>query len=250
MEPYPNPPIREALIDIKIDPLPPSRLPILESQWDKIKEQYPLKKTRHRWEGAVEFQKEGSISAGQRHLGPDGFLFTSSDGQEIVQNRLDGFTFNRLRPYPREGWPRVREKASWLWELYLNAVQPTRVIGIVLRYINEINIPSVPVQLEDYLTEPPRIPESLPQTLEHFLTRIVIPLPEFGDMNAKAIITQALAQPSTPNTTSLILDINILTETSMPADTAAVWQVLDRFRIVKNMIFKASIRPKTEELFQ
>ena len=63
MEPYPNPPIREALIDIKIDPLPQSSLAILEALHEQIKEKYPTKKARHRWEGSVKIQDDQTISA-------------------------------------------------------------------------------------------------------------------------------------------------------------------------------------------
>lgn len=246
MQPYPNPPIKEALVDIRIDPLPSSMLATLEALHDQIREHYPTKKARHRWEGSVEIQEDRLISAAQRHLGRDGFLFYSQDEQQIVQYRLDGFTFNRLRPYPSLGWPVIREEAKGLWELYLRTAQPQRIVRIGLRYINQINIPGPQVKLEDYLTEPPRVPANLPQTLEHFITRLVIPLPT---LEAKAIITQSLAPATAPDTTSLILDIDVLTEAPRPPDTASLWDVLERFREFKNTIFKSSLTPRTEELF-
>ncbi|CAI4033542.1 hypothetical protein DNFV4_03983 [Nitrospira tepida] len=247
MQPYPNPPIKEALVDIRVDPLPSSTLPTLEALHDQIREHYPTKKARHRWEGSVEIQEDRLISAAQRHLGRDGFLFYSQDEQQIVQYRLDGFTFNRLRPYPSQGWPVIRTEAKGLWELYLRTAQPQRIVRIGLRYINQINIPGQQVKLEDYLTEPPRVPAALPQTLEYFLTRLVIPLPA---LEAKAIITQSLVPVAAPDTTSLILDIDVLTEAPRPPDTASIWDVLERFREFKNTIFKSSLTPRTEELFR
>ena len=247
MEPYPNPPIREALIDIKIDPLTPASLGLLEGLHSQLSVQYPVKKIRHRWAGSVETQEDRLLSAAQKYLGPDGYMFVSSDEQQIVQYRLDGFTFNRLRPYPRHGWPVVREEASRLWDLYVSAVNPARAIGLGLRYINEINIPLPDIHLEEYLTEPPRIPQGLPQTLDQFLTRLVLPFPE---LDARAIITQSLGTPHSSNIVSVILDIDVLTDVPRKADSATVWSVLDRFRDIKNRIFKSSLSPKTEELFQ
>lgn len=247
MQPYPNPPIKEALVDIRVDALPSSALATLEALHDEIREHYPTKRARHRWEGSIDLQKGQVVSAAQEHLGPDGFLFHSQDEQQIVQFRLDGFTFNRLRPYPSQGWPAIRTEAKKLWEVYLRAAAPQRIVRIGLRYINQIMIPAPQIDLDDYLTQPPRVPANLPQTLEHFLTRLVIPLPA---LDAKAIITQTLAPSPSPDTTSLILDIDVLTEAPRTPDTANVWDVLERFREFKNTIFKSSLTPRTEELFR
>ena len=40
----------------------------------------------------------------------DGYVFTSADGKQVVQYRLDGFTFSRLRPYTR--WEEVFAEAQ------------------------------------------------------------------------------------------------------------------------------------------
>lgn len=247
MQPYPNPPIKEALIDIKVDPLPASALATLAGLHSHILPRYPMKKERHQWEGRFEVKENQTMSA-HKDLGIQGYIFTSEDEQQVVQFRLDGFTFNQLRPYPRDGWPVVRQEAIRLWEVYLSAPLPMRVARIGLRYINEINIPLPNVDLEEYLTEPPRIPSSLPQSLDYFLTRLVIPFPE---LQAKAIITQSLGQPGhVLPSVSILLDIDVLTNVSAEANSPKVWEIIDRFRDVKNKIFKSSIRPKTEELFK
>ncbi len=35
--------------------------------------------------------------------GPDGYLFRSPNEKKVVQVRLDGFTFNKLKPYDKMG---------------------------------------------------------------------------------------------------------------------------------------------------
>ena len=88
----------------------------------------------------------------------------------------------------------------------------------------------------------------MPQTLEQYLSRIVIPIPEF---EAKAIITQAGPKKPDPNITSLILDIDVFSEVHiLSTDHSKVWTIFDRLRKLKNQIFKASITSKTEELFR
>ncbi len=249
MIPYSNPPITEALIDIRIDPLPKSALAKLESLHDTIRDDYPVKRQRTGWEGSVEFKDNQLVSSEQRHLGPDGFLLLSQDEKQIVQYRLDGFTFNRLRPYPREGWPVIRDEARKLWEHYFHNIDKNRIIRIGLRYINQIDIPAPDqqIELEDYFTEPPRIPHDLPQSFENFLVRLVIPWPALG---AKAVLTQSCVPSPTADTLSFIFDIDVLTENFGHLDTAGVWGVLERFKDFKNTIFEASLTNKTKELFQ
>ncbi len=248
MDPYPNPPIKEALIDIKIDPLSASELAALESLYDRVRGDYPVKKARNRWESAVEFKDDKLVSSDSRDCGPDGFLFISQDEKQVVQYRLDGFMFNRLAPYPRQGWPVIQGEARKLWEHYLGVVRLQRIVRIGLRYINQINIPAPDQQfeLEDYFTEPPRIPKDIPQKFEHFLVRLVIP----WSVGAKAVITQTRVPSPTPDMMSFILDIDVLTENPGSLDTASVWNMLERFREFKNTIFESSLTPKTKELFR
>ena len=44
MQPYSNPQIREAIVEIKIEPLSPSYPDIIEKLHDRIREDYPEKK--------------------------------------------------------------------------------------------------------------------------------------------------------------------------------------------------------------
>ncbi len=248
MEPFPNAPIKEAIVEFKINPLPESNLEILESLHEKIKNDYPQKRAKHRWESSMKVENERMVSSTQRHIGQDGFLFQSDNNEQVVQFTLDGFTFNRLRPYPPEGWPVIREEAHKLSSLFLDSISPTKIIRVGLRYINQIDIPLSNVDLTEYLTKGPDIPQDLPQALEQYLTRIVIPIPEFG---AKAIITQAGPQKPSPSVTSLILDIDVFSDVNLVSrDNSKIWEIFDRLRDLKNRIFRASITPKAEELFQ
>jgi uncharacterized protein (TIGR04255 family) len=44
---YKNPPVSEALIDIRIDPLPPENLQLIESLTNRLAAKYPTKKLRY-----------------------------------------------------------------------------------------------------------------------------------------------------------------------------------------------------------
>lgn len=245
METFRNPPITEALIDIKAELSSDVGIPDLEKLYEEIKSAYPKKKIRRRWESMFEVKEGETTTAESKDLGPDGLLLWSSDDKQLVQYRLDGFTFNRLRPY--KDWDTMRSEARPLWDLYVRKIKPLQVTRLALRYINSIEIPATHFSLEDYFTEAPRIPEGLSQLMDQFLSRIVINFPESG---AKAIVTQAIQPPKSPNTTSILFDLDVFREVHLVADSPEIWIILSDLRSLKNEIFAKSVREKTKELFR
>lgn len=240
-----NAPITEALIDIRIKIKDSFDVKLFESLHKEISNQYPEKKERHKWEGKFEFKKgEGPISTGTQTI--DGYIFTSKDGKQVFQARIDGFTFNRLRPYDK--WETFRDEAFMLWKLYSNLVSP-EIIRVAVRYINKFDIPLFPQPMQDfneYLTAAPIVPKELPQGVSSFLTRVVINDPE---KDAAAIITQAFEQIVDPKFIPIILDIDAFKQKEVIAEEDA-WQTLEALRHFKNRIFFASITEKTRRLFQ
>jgi uncharacterized protein (TIGR04255 family) len=245
METFRNPPITEALIDIRAELGSDITLSDLEKLHESIKSHYPKKQLRHRWEGVIEFKGAEGARAQSKDLGPDGYFFWSEDDKQAVQFRLDGFTFNRLRPY--KDWPAMRTDAKPLWELYVANAKPLRVTRLALRYINSIDIPEKSFLLENYFTAPPKVPEGLSQSIEQFLSRIEINFPE---LDAKAIITQTVQPQKSPEVTSILFDLDVFRFVSLRGDQPEIWQILSDLRDLKNDIFDKSLTEKTKELFR
>lgn len=241
----PNAPIIEALIDIRIKAKEDFDFASFLTLHDAISGQYSEKKTRHKWEGRFEFKKgETPITASTEKI--DGYIFTSADGKQIFQARIDGFTFNRLQPYDK--WETFRDEAFRLWKLYNDLVSP-EIIRVALRFINKIDIPissQTALDFDDYLTAGPIVPKELPQGISSFLTRVVIHDPE---TDASAIITQAFEQIVDPKLIPIILDIDAFKQKEVFSEEEA-WQTLEKLRYFKNSIFFASIKEKTKELFK
>ena len=108
-----NAPITEALIDFRIKIKEGFDVAQIEALHDVLSGQYPGKKTRHRLEGRFEFKKgEKPVSLSTEAV--DGYIFTSADQKQVFQARIDGFTFNRLKPYDK--WETFRNEAKRLWE--------------------------------------------------------------------------------------------------------------------------------------
>ena len=131
------------------------------------------------------------------------------------------------------------------WEIYSNTVGINETVP---GYINQIVIPTAPIQLTDYLVAPPSIPPNIPyQTFIDWLSRVTVTIP---DLNASAIITQAPAAEPRPDSLTILFDIDITRMAKAPLDPEAMWTTLDQFRTLKNTIFEASLRDKAKELFR
>jgi uncharacterized protein (TIGR04255 family) len=245
METFTNPPITEALIDIRAELPSDITISDLEKLHEKIESCYPKKRMRQRWEADIKFTKQEGARAESKNVGPDGYLFESADDRQIVQYRLDGFTFNRLRPY--KNWETMRSEAKQLWDLWVEGVKPLLVTRLALRYINSIDIPEKPFSLEEYFTAPPRVPAGLSSILEGFLSRIVIGFPETA---SKAILTQAIQPPKSPNVASILLDSDVYREVRLPGNAPEIWPILEDLRHLKNEIFDKSLTEKTKERFR
>lgn len=243
---FPNAPITEALLDIRVQLPAEVNLARLETYYDSVKDRYPTKRERHSWQGGFKLNPPGNIEVLQSHAGPDGYLFTSTDGKQIVQARLDGFTLNRLKPYDK--WETFRDQAQQLWQLYVQVANPKQITRAALRYINRIEIPLPMKDFKDYVLTLPEIAPGLPQGLEKFLMQLVIPVPDTPAM--AAVITQTMEPVTDTGKLPLIFDIDVFRVAAFDVEDEEVWRVFEKLRDLKNNVFFKSITPKAKELFR
>jgi len=242
----PNAPIAEAVLDIKAIVPDGVDLKTFEEFHDKIKNRFAERKTRRLVKVMFELSDKGSVPASTApENGPDGYLFRSPKENKIVQTRLDGFTFNKLRPY--ENWDVFRSEAHKLWELFCKITKTSRVEKIALRYINRIEIPMPLGDFGEYILTNPQIAPGLPQALSHFLMRMEIPNDE---IQAIAIITQTMERPTKLQKLPLIFDIDVQKTANYAGNMSKMWDDFDKLRHFKNDIFFTSITEKTVELFK
>lgn len=239
---FPNAPITEALLDLRVKLPSAVDLQVLATFQEDIREQYPERQERASWRADIEF-KPGGASVSSKGT-PDGFLFKSGDGRQIVQARLDGFTFNRLKPYDR--WETFRNEAKRLWSCYVGLTNPEMVSRIALRYINRIEIPLPMKDFTDYVLTVPEVAPALPQGLAGFLMRLIIP---HNTSRAVAIVTETMENPQ-KEMLPLILDIDVYIEAPFDAHDDKVWEEMEHLRNFKNEIFFNSLTEKAKELFK
>jgi len=239
-----NAPIIEAIIDFRTKLPAAFEVTRFSSLKEMLGESYPKMEEQRAFETGVTF-KGKQLQQILEDKGLRGYFFKSHDGKNVVQFRLDGFTFSRLKPYTN--WQDVLAEAKRLWKYYVDAASPDLVTRIAVRCINQLNIPLPVDDFARYLTAPPNIPRDLPQDISHFLTRVTICDRRLDIM---AHIIQALEKSSEPDRVSIILDIDVFKHKESGFEELEVWENLDKLRGLKNRIFFDSITEETARLFE
>ncbi len=238
---YKNPPIREALIDIRIDPVSTTTLDALQNVRTGYETTFPSQEKYI--EGRVE------ISAGEQLSSTNearqvGWLFSSETKQRIVQAKISGYTFNWLAPYTN--WNEFRDEARFWWDKYRDVVRPERVSRVAVRYINRMDIPADAV-ISEYLRTRPEISPDMPQQLvAGFFMQLQMPQ---TDIDARLILNQSLEASEAHDKVSIILDIAVIREIPEFETESDMWDYFEQLRKCKNRVFQASITERMEELF-
>jgi len=240
---FPNAPITEALFDIRIESLDSLALSNLEQFHESIKLRFPEKQQRVAFKANIKLAPEGPTTEIPTSE-PDGYLFRSLATNKIVQARLNGFTFNKLKPY--ENWQAFKLEAQELWNLYYRIAGPLKITRLALRYINRIDIPLPFNTFKDYILTLPEVSPALPQALSGFFMQLAIPNP---DIEANAIINETIENVSANQRLALIFDIDVFRDVNIIENKLEIWDTFDQLREFKNNIFFSSITEKTKELF-
>ncbi|MBI9039084.1 MAG: TIGR04255 family protein [Bacteroidales bacterium] len=240
---YNLPPIREAIFDLRIDHLADSSIEKLEKIHSLISEIYPNKKKQINFVEKFEF-KENKKIRNESDSQVRGFLFSNKDNTCQVQIRLDGFTFNMLKPYSE--WNHFSEEALRLWAIYDKNLKPNKITRIALRYINKIEIPISMERFQDYIINMPPIPQCLPQTFRNFFMQIDVPCDNEG---TNVIVTETIEKPL-KGILPFILDIDVYKTGMIGKTIETLKSEFDNLRNLKNSTFENCITDKTRNLFE
>lgn len=240
---FANPPINEAIFDIKLELPEGIDINIIESFYEKIKKDYPTKQVNN--QGQVSFEmKPGEKPVINSTEGQNGFVYKSIDGTKIIQTRKDGFTFNKLKPYTN--WSDFSKEAFYLWNNYVQIFHPAKIKRIALRYINLIELPIGIKSFKEYFSTVPEISSQLPQVLQEFFLRLVVP---FNGTNA--IITQTIDNSKLNDKfIPYIFDIDVFKNVDLLSDDKTIPIYFEELRTIKNDIFIKSLTEKAKELFK
>jgi uncharacterized protein (TIGR04255 family) len=237
---YAKAPITEALIDIQAKLTPGAKPAAFEALAAAEAGNYPKKSNI--LQGAFRLQVGPGVQGSSSSHKLLGVRISDPEQKQLVQLRVNGFTMSRLNPY--QGWHKLQPEAKRLWTLYKEALHPTEVTRVAVRFINRIDLPNDVTDLEQYITTVPRLGQGLHSSIDQFFMQLQLPQ---NDLKAMLVLTEARAQ-GPADKLSILLDIDVFRDNEIPQDEDGLWQLLERFHVRKNEIFEASITEETRSL--
>lgn len=235
-------PITEALIDIRVELPTGSTVDRLAPFADAVRAEYPKKRERKEWHSQLVFPADAAMTVKSGSHEVVGHMFYSADGLQVVQARLDGFTFSRLKPY--EDWEHLVGEAKRLWKVYRDVAKPVSITRIAVRFINRLELPLPLGKFTDWIVNPPGIPPGLPQSVAGFMTQLHVPFTEFP--KGYAIITHSV-KPAPPPTDHVpyTFDIDAFEKARYSLDDESIWARFEELREIKNRVFFRTITQET-----
>lgn len=112
--PFPNPPIVEAILDIRCNIPPATDLERLKMMHEEIKDRFPNRQDQIIWESGIQVDSAGAPDIMPPTGRTNGYQSVAVDGKKIVQARSDGFTLNKVKPY--ENWDVFVGEGRELWQ--------------------------------------------------------------------------------------------------------------------------------------
>ena len=237
-------PITEALIDFRVELPQGFDNDKFEQLAASLEPQFPKKTQQRVLRAHFEF-KEGPAKTRAQELPHRGLTLKTEREREMIQLRVDGFTFNRLKPYT--SWEKIFPRAYRFWKKYLDCVEPVGVTRLATRYINALDVPIPKTTFFEYLEAPPRLPQGVPNVISGFLTRVVLEDPASG---ASANLIQALQPASEPEHVRIIVDIDVYKVGAFDSHEELTRSTFEQLHELKNRIFFSSITEKAASLFE
>ncbi len=230
-------PIREAVIDIRVPPMGPESLEVLESLAHDLG--FPVVHAGYEFRGEFDLGPEG-LTAHDHQTRPNGYRAVSETHSQIVQLRTNGIGVSRLEPY--RSWEDLVQDAKGVWASYREAFCPTISTRLGVRYINHIRLPYPVSDLNDYFYGIPDPPDRWPQAVSSFLFRQTLHDAVSG---AAVNVVHALADDVDDDRIGVIFDIDAYLEGSFSVDDSELWGTLSDLRDLKNRVFFSGVTDAT-----
>lgn len=247
MAQYKNAPITEAVFDIRVKEQSDRDVEKLQQVPQELRDSYPIQRKRNRYQSQFSFQADNPVQASTNSQ-LEGFIFSNKANNRLVQFRINGFSYNALKPY--DNWDNFSTEAIRLWQVYKNALGNFKIEAIALRYINRIELPLPIDSFADYLTYVPPIPDALPKILDRFFMQVEIPL---ENKRTNVILTETIEQVQKLNSNierlPFLLDIECSRLLDQQIEEKEMIKWFNELRVIKNDIFESCITNKTRALF-
>lgn len=231
IRPLSRPPIREAIIEVKSEPVDFARVDAVR---DRLAAAYPVVRPFRMASVALHLPEERrGADTGQQ----TGWRCESADGREVALVRTDGLAFGRLAAYP--GWDPFLDRFIGVWSTYVGAASPLELHRLSVRFVNDLRLPiGGQFDFERYLTSVPRAPAGLAPEMSDFLVQMTLP---GGHDGLRVSVTQATdASARSDRELPVILDIDAGWDRRLPVDgdlPLRMTESLATMHALKNQVF-------------
>ncbi len=247
---YKNPPIEEALCELRFRPGQDWDLTMPGRLHGEIRDDYPGKP---RQQNVVEAALQTQVGQPPNVMFREGVVkvqLVTEDGTRMVALGPDVLSVHMLRPYQdpaapeKSGWDEFRPRLESALDAYWRVVEPVGVHRIGIRYINKIVVPQQSVGTEDYLRCAPPNVDGLPDRINGFVSRV-----EYAYEDGVRLVLSHGTVDAPEGHVGFLLDIDVIREASDPVDRDGALAMADDLRARERTAFEALITDDSRGLF-
>jgi len=241
---YKNPPIVEAIFEIKLsddtnwDPTVPGLM------YEKLKDEFPTLGKALAQE--VKLNQDKDKLKNINIVPIERTLFFAENKKSFVQLAPRLLTVNVLKPYP--GWESFQRLIKLAWNRLKDVVNINGIKYVKLRYINNIELSNCGVELKDYFVFYPFVGESFPQQINSFVVGIQFKYAEDRDV-CRAFLTKNKCLQN-ENKVQFTLDLRYFTTKSNEIDSSKVLEWVEEAHLNIGDVFEACITDKLRSTFK
>ena len=239
---YNNPPIIEALCELRFEPSLPWDLAIPGLVYERVRDDFRKRRQVRALETSVSASTEG---VEQQVRTTDRMQFLREDERALIQVGPDLLAVNHLKPYPT--WQEFLPLIQRGFDAYCDAAAPKGVHRIGLRYINRIDIPGQSIELEDYFEFRPFVGSELAQDFGPFIVGIQVP---YEDSRDTLRLQLANARVETPDTVGITLDLDYFLSRPGEVSLDDVFEWVDMAHCRVEEVFEACITDHLRQMFE
>lgn len=243
---YDRAPVVEAIIDIQTEfdqaPSEEKFVECHEAVADRLPVRAPLQFVQLGFSRAGETAADWKQSVSESQVG---LRLSSDNSNRVLQLQNRGFTYSHMPPY--SNWETFSSEAKYLWRIFAEKCGPARISRCSTRFINRINIPHGNIDLATYFNLRPSIPDALPEVVTGMFMQLQMPLTKISE-NAVAVVNLGMTAPEKPDTSSVLLDFDLVNPVRLDSRSEDIWKTLDELRNEKNIFFEACITDNVRSL--
>jgi uncharacterized protein (TIGR04255 family) len=221
-----SPPIKEALIDIRVRAPELGEPESLSPLVGLAKEQYPIEKKSKFFDITLDIEKE--IAKSSEPI-VRGYILQNPEQSQVVQFRLDGFTINRIKDY--QSWDSLFSEAIRWWQEYVKHRGEVEVERVGVKYINRILLPDS--DFPTYLTRPPTRPLGVKGQISNFFYQVQVE----AENQITAVITQGTERVMVEGKIPFLFDIDASILIGRPLELAELIEKLEQLHETKAIFF-------------